>query len=123
MNNHTAFILIAVVIDIAITASVLNYLIQKRGLLSALTVNLEKFRAFNQTAADLVGNQLRSSYSGDPETLPALLSDLLTQLENKAKEEGLPLQREALKLVLLRAVRAQDGISARDAQSAMRKVA
>ena len=123
MNQHTLFIMIAVIVDLVITAAVLNYLIRKRGLLTVLTTGLEKFRTFNAETSEMARNYLLANYSGNPEDLPAVLTALLDQIEQKAREQGITLNRDALKMVLLRSVQTQQGMNAGDLQKAMRKVA
>ena len=123
MNSHTMFIVIVMIINLVITAAVLNYLIRKRGLLALLTTNLDKLRAFNRETSELAQNHVRANYSGNPEDLPAVLTALLDQIEHRAREQELPLNRDALKMVLLRSLQLQEGLKAGDLQKAMRKVA
>jgi hypothetical protein len=123
VNPHTLFIAIAVLIDLTITVAVISYVLRKRGLLSVLTTGLEKFRTFSAETSEMAQNHLLANYSGNPEDLPAVLTSLLDQIEQKAKEQNIALNRDALKMVLLRSVQSQQGMNYNDLQKAMRKVA
>jgi hypothetical protein len=123
VTERTTILLIAVMIDLVVTAAVISFLIRKRGLLGMLKLNLVKFRAFTDEMNGVTGNYLRSNYSGNPDDLPQVMAALLDQYEQKAKEQELGLNRDALKMVLLRALQAQEGVKAGELQQAMRKVA
>jgi hypothetical protein len=99
VNQH---IMIAVMIDLVFTAAVISFLIRKRGLLGLLKLNLVKFRAFTEEMNGVTENYLRANYSGNPDDLPPVLAALLDQFEQKAKEQELGLNRDALKMALLR---------------------
>jgi len=115
-----------VVVDVVVTAAVILYVFHKRGgfaLLGAPGVNLAHLKAFSDSAHTLIGDYMRANYGGQPESLPGLLSSLLDQLEARAAAEKLPLNREALKMVLLRSLTAEHTVSAREVQAALRHVA
>jgi hypothetical protein len=116
-------ILSAVMIDLVVTFVIVMAVMKKRGLLQIFTAGLEKSRAFAADARELAGNFVRANYSGNPDDLPALVEQLLAQLDQKANERGLKLERPMLKLVLAQAVRAEDGVPASDLNAALRKVA
>ncbi|MGH7741454.1 MAG: hypothetical protein ACRENS_05465 [Candidatus Eiseniibacteriota bacterium] len=123
MTHRSLIIMVAVIIDLIITCSVLTLVLKRRGLIQMFTTNLEKSRAFAAEARGLAGNFIRANYSGNPDDLPALLEQLMVQLEQKASERGMKLQRPMLKLILAQALRAEDGVAMSDLNNAMRKVA
>ena len=123
MTRQSLIIMSAVFIDVIITTSVLAVILKKRGWFQLFGAGLEKSRAFAAEAREIAGNYLRANYSGNPDDLPELLEQLLTQLDQKANERGMKLERPMLKLMLAQALRAEDGVSMTDLNSAMRKVA
>jgi hypothetical protein len=48
---------------------------------------------------------MRANWSGVPEQLPPVLSSLLDELQQAAKAENLPLERDALKAMLASSLR------------------
>lgn len=123
MNDRSLFITMAVIVDIIVTVSIVSFVMKKRGLLKLLGLKFQQLKPFANESRDLAANFLRANYSGNPDELPGVLDQLLVQLEQKAQEQNLPLDREMLKLFLAQALRGQDGVSMNDVQSAMRKVA
>jgi hypothetical protein len=123
VTQRSLFILVAVLIDAAITIVVLRAVLKKMGFLQLFRAGLEKSRALASETRDLVGNYVRANYSGNPEDLPALLQQLMVQIDQKACERGLKLERPMLKLLLAQALRAEDGVPMNDVQNALRKVA
>jgi hypothetical protein len=126
--THTAgFLAIAFLADAALTVAVVSYVVRKRAASGAADVSpgvdLVKFKAFSDSARALVGEYLRSNYGGDAAELPGVLSELLIQLDDSAKEQSLTLDRTTLRMVLLRSVQALNTIPSRDVQTALRQVA
>ena len=120
------WIALLVVLDILVTAGVIVYVFRKRGgfaILGAAKVNLAHLKAFSDSAHALIGEYMRANYSGQAESLPGLLSSLLDQLEARAAAEKLPLNREALKMVLMRSLNTHRTASMREVQTALRQVA
>ena len=123
MSQRSLIILLAVVIDLGIAFSVLAFIFRKKGVFQLLSAGLEKARVLSAEARELAGNYVRANYSGNPDDLPALLEQLLVQLDQKARERGITLERPMLKVVLAQALRAEDGVPMSDLQAALRKVA
>lgn len=123
MTQRSLIILIAVLIDAAITIAVVRAVLKKKGFLQLFSAGLEKSRALAAEVRDLAGNYVRANYSGNPDDLPALLEQLMLQIDLKANERGLKLERPMLKLLLAQALRAEDGVPMNDVQAALRKVA
>jgi hypothetical protein len=121
--SRTLIIALAVAVDVAVTSAIVVWVLRKRGLLGSIGADLPKIRAFGDSVRNLTGDYLRSNYGGDPESLPGVLDSLLSQLDQKAQEQGLTLRRDSLKKVLLRTIAAQSTVSARDAKAALKKVA
>lgn len=120
------WIALMVVLDILVTAGVIVYVFRKRGgfaILGAAKVNLAHLKAFSDSAHALIGEYMRANYSGQAESLPGLLSSLLDQLEARAAAEKLPLNREALKMVLMRSLNTHRTATTREVQTALRQVA
>ncbi len=86
-------------------------------------MNLAQLKTSSDSAHALIGEYMRANYSGQTESLPGLLSSLLDQLEARAAAENLPLNREALKMVLLRSLTSNRTASTREVQTALRQVA
>lgn len=123
MTNFQIIILAVVFIDILITALVIRHWLKKLGGEGLLGLELTKFRAFSDSVRDLTGNYLSANYSGNPDALAPVLTDLMAQLDAKAKEQGITLNREALKMVLMRSIVAQKSVPLRDVQTALKQVA
>lgn len=124
---NPVWMILIVVFDLAVTTAVVVFVLRKRGILGAsvatLGVDLAKFRTFNGAAEALVSEYMRANYSGQKESLPGLLSDLMGKLEARAKADGMALDRGAIKLVMFRAIRTQRLAAPRDVQVALRDVA
>lgn len=121
--SSNSIILIAVGIDVVLSGVFAFWLLSKRGLLGSLGADLVKIRAFGESVQEMTGEYLRANYSGDPASLPATLDQLLSLLDAKAKAQNLELGRDALKMVLMRAIASQENLPARDAMTALKKVA
>ena len=121
--NRTTIILLAVMVDIAVTVAVVARVIKKRGRLGVLSRGLDKARAFNETVKETTTSFLQSNYSGDPGQLPAVLEQLMLELDEKAQEQGLTLNRQAMKIALMSALGSQNVVPAKDAMDALKKVA
>jgi hypothetical protein len=121
------WIALLVAFDIAVAMAVIAFVLRKRGIIggavATLGVDLARFKTFSDTAETLVSEYMRANYSGQKESLPGLLSDLMSQLDARAKADGMPLDRGALKLVLFRSISAQRLAAPRDVQIALRDVA
>lgn len=122
-ERSVIIIVLAVVLDLAITFSILALVFRKRGLFQLFSAGLDKVRALSAEAQELVGNYVRANYSGNPDDLPALIEQLLVQLDQKARERGITLERPMLKVILAQTLRAVDGVPMNDVQAALRKVA
>lgn len=122
MPLRSIIITAALLLDAVIMYIVVMQL-KKKGLLQNLGAGLVTARTLTADARDLCGNFLRANYSGNPDDLPPLLDQLLTQLDEKATANGASLTRPVLKLVLESALQNQDGVPLRDVHEALRKVA
>ena len=123
MNLRVYIIVVAVLIDLVIMLLVVRFVLIKKGVLQMIGAGLEKLKPLAAESRDLCSNYLRANYSGNPDDLPAVLEQLLTQLDQRARANGLALDRPALKLVLAQSVRAEDGVPVSVLHAALRKVA
>ena len=123
MNQRWVIITAALVVDAAIMFVVLRAVLAKKGVLQLFSAGLDKAQALAAEARDLCGNYVRANYSGNPDDLPTVLEQLMTELDQRAKEKGMTFDRPVLKLVLAQAIRPEDGVKPGDLQAALRKVA
>src|SRR6266436_6636322 len=121
--NHAVLIMLAVAVDIAVTFAIVLWVMKKRGMIGLFAADLSKVKSFSDSVHDLTANYLRSNYSGDADSLHGVLDGLLAQLDQKAQEQGLTLDRNALKMVLMRALTTGDIVPMKDAMAALKKVA
>jgi hypothetical protein len=121
--SNAPIIITAVAIDIVVSAAVVVWVMRRRGLVGSIGADLDKIRSFSESVREPIANYLRANYSGDVETLPAALEGLLAVLEAEAKKAHLSLSRDALKMILLRVIAAQNEVPAGIAMTALKKVA
>jgi len=110
-------------VDVVATVAIIAWVLKKRGMLGMLTTSLTQLRAFSESVKTVTADYLSSNYSGNPDSLPVVLEGLLTQLDQLAQQQGLTMDRNALKMVLLRALQSQSNVSTGDAMAALKKVA
>lgn len=121
---NTVWIVAFVLADVLVTAAVLLFVIRRRGGVAG-TLGFDPKQAL-QVSRQLESDAeqyLRSTWSGDPSTLPEALTGLLDRVESKLAEEHLPLGREQLKPIVLQIVTAKHLADGREAREAMKKVA
>lgn len=70
-----------------------------------------------------IGSVVRDRWNGEPAQLPAVLDALLTDLEHDAEEQGLWLDRETLKSMLVVALRSNRVVDSDVVLEALEKVA
>ena len=121
--SNTPIILTAVAADVVITTAALFWLLRRRGLIGSIGADLGRIRAFSESIQQPVASYLRANYGGDPETLPTVLEGLLGEIEAEAREQKLSLTREALKIIVLRIIAAQNEVPGGVAMTALKKVA
>jgi len=121
--SNTPIIITAVAVDIVVTAAVVLWVMRRRGLIGSISADLDKIRKFSESVREPIANYLRANYNGDTETLPSVLEGLLAVLEDEAKKNQLSLSRDALKMILLRVIAAQNEVPAGVAMTALKKVA
>jgi Tfp pilus assembly protein PilO len=123
VNLRVNIVVFAVLVDLVIMLLVVRFVLVKKGVLQLFSAGLEKLRPLASESRELCSNYLRANYSGNPDDLPRVLEQLLAQLDEKARANGLTLERPVLKLVLAQSVRPEDGVPAGVLQAALRKVA
>jgi Tfp pilus assembly protein PilO len=123
VNLRVYIVAFAVLVDLVIMLLVIRFVLIKKGVLQLFSAGLEKLRPLATESRELCSNYLRANYSGNPDDLPRVLEQLLAQLDEKARANGLTLERPVLKLVLAQSVRPEDGVPASVLQAALRKVA
>jgi Tfp pilus assembly protein PilO len=123
VNLRVYLVAFAVLVDLVIMLLVIRFVLIKKGVLQLFSAGLEKLRPLATESRELCSNYLRANYSGNPDDLPRVLEQLLAQLDEKARANGLTLERPVLKLVLAQSVRPEDGVPASVLQAALRKVA
>ena len=90
-------ILAVVAIDLVVVFLVLR---NARARLAAFGATFAERKEFLTAANELMSSFLESSYSGDPETLPAVVTNLAPQLEQLMRSRGLEPTPTALETLL-----------------------
>ena len=120
----TPIIVIAVVLDIAVTAAILWLFLARRKTGGPLLgTSWSELKRFADDSHTMVGEYLRANYSGHPEQLPTLLESLLARLEDQAKTQGLALDRDTLRALLQRSIETHRLAKGRELEMALDKVA
>ena len=113
-----------IVFDIIVTVIVLRAVLAKHGGLAAvLGVNLEGIMAVSNAMEHETEEYLRANWSGDPTTLPVVLTTLLDKFETRVREKELPVTRAELKPMLGRLVLSRRLAKSGDVQEALKRVA
>lgn len=121
----TQWIAILIAVDAVVTAVVLWLVFRRTTAAAAVPTGFDiplLWRFADETHAR-IGEYVRSHYSGSPETLPAVLSGLLTELEGEARSRNLPLSREMLKVLMIRSLTAHALAEPAVLRSALSRVA
>jgi len=120
----TWLIVAFVALDVVTMLAVGLYIVKKRGGFSnALGFDPVAVAAVSREMEVETGEFLRSNWSGDPLALAGPIGELLSRFEQKAREHGLPLEREQLKRMLARLIEHQRLASSHDVREAMKQVA
>jgi hypothetical protein len=120
----TSIIVIAVALDIVVTAVIVWLFLARRKAGGALLgMSLGELKRFADSSHALVGEYMRANYSGNPEQLPEVLASLMTRLEDQAKAQGLTLDRDVLRALLQRSAESHRLAKPREVQAALAKVA
>ena len=111
--------------DMVVTVLVVLWVVRRRagGPMGVLGVDFAAVRQFSDKAQPLASEYMRANYSGDPESLPSVLSGLLDRLQSEAQVMKLPLDRDVLRSVLKQLVAGQKLASGSEIARAMKKVA
>lgn len=115
--------------DVVVTVAVI-YLVMRKRFKVSLAVDVKRTAVDLKGLMDLVkdehpriGEYLRTNWSGDPTQLHPVLTSLLGQLEEKARNRGLTVDRDTLKTVLATSVRSHKVVKGRELGEALEKVA
>ena len=120
----TPILVLAVVLDIVVTAAILWLFLARRKTGGPLLgTSWSELKQFADASHTMVGEYLRANYNGQPEQLPEVLESLLARLEEQARTQGLALDRETLRWLLQRSVEAHRLTKARELEVALDKVA
>ena len=102
------WILVVIAVDIIVTALVLRRILARRAAnRTAPTApaapglfDIRKLRAFTDEIHPRIGEYVRANWSGQPESLPGVLSAVLDDVSATANRMGLALDRDVLKRVV-----------------------
>ena len=129
--NHLLVPFLAV--DLLVTVVVIVAVLKLRGNVFAMAigaragaVNPEQLRGLMTFAREQharIGEYMRANWSGMPDQLPAVIASLLDELERAAKQQNLPLDRQALKPMLASSLRMHRIAKARERDEAFTRVA
>jgi len=113
--------------DLAVAAAAIAFILRRNPAAALLASSLgqpggkplEALRALEQQ----VDESLEGSWNGDRATLPMAIDELLSRLDVRMREQGLPLDRERLKPLVAQLIVARHRVDPRDVREAMRQVA
>ena len=122
-----------IVLDLIVTAAVVVTVLKLRGGARGVyyrnapsIVSIEQMRALEAFSIEQhahIAEFMRANWSGIPDQLPAVLTALLDELERRAREKGLPLDRAALKAMLAASLRSHRIGRGRERHEAFKQVA
>ena len=118
-----ALIAVFVVVEIVVTAIVLNRVLQKRGGLAAV---LTRLRGFASAAGDIereTREYLRANWSGDACSLPAAVEPLLVKLQADLASRGLKVERSQLLPLVQQVILREKLGDLREVREALKRVA
>lgn len=118
-------VLLAVVLDLIITVPLVVWLVRRRlaATADAAGLDLGKLRGFTAEVERTVEEHVRGHWSGDPSSLPLVLTSLLATLEQRARDEGYPIERELLKRLMAQMIASRKLVNGRDLAEALKQVA
>jgi hypothetical protein len=114
-------IVLFVLVDALVVAAVLQQVKAKRGWLGGTAIG--EVARFSRAAAEETSAYMTANYGGDAAALPGVLQGLVERLAERAKADGLTIDREALKQIASTTVILQKTAPARDVNAAMNSVA
>lgn len=123
--STSQIVIVAVIVDLLITVPIVVWLVRRRraNAMDAAGLDLGRLRGFTAEIERLVEEHMRSHWSGDPSTLPLVLTSLLATLETRAREEGYPVERPMLKRLMANVVTSKQLASGADVREALKQVA
>lgn len=86
-------------------------------------MDLAKLREFTAELERTIEERVRSRWSGDPATLPPVLTALIAEIEAATQARGLPIERALLRRLVLRTIETKQLVSAADLRVAAKQVA
>jgi len=129
--NHLMLPFLAV--DLVVTVAVIVTVLKLRGTAWAMSfrsvssiVSMDQVRAleaFSREQHQRIHEYMRANWSGVPDELPAVLTALLDELQRAAKEQNLPLERDALKAMLASSLRMHKIGKGNERSEALKQVA
>ena len=109
-----------VVVDAVVIYFVMKKVMtQRAGLGNGGFANIARFA---RPAAEETKAYLAANYGGDPATLPSVLQGLVERLSQRAREQGLTLDRETLKQFAATAVVSLKAAKSSDVREALQSV-
>lgn len=121
---NTGLVVLFVLVDIVATAAVVLFLLRRRGL--SMAMGDSPFKRVTEASREIerrTEDTLRSQWSGDPSTLPLVLSTLIGEIEADLRARELPLDRAQIRVLVGRVVEARGLAQGHDVREAMRQVA
>ncbi len=122
-----------IVFDVILTAAVVMFIIKRRQASSGVApekapgvfsmAGCRGLAAFAKDKHEHIGNYVQSNWSGIPDQLPGVLTSLLDGLERDAQAKSLPVDRDALKVMLATSLRSHKIGRGNDVRDALERVA
>ncbi len=113
-----------VVVDVVATIAIILFVLRRRGLtLATAGSQLKRITEVSREIEQRTENALRTQWSGDPSTLPLVLSGLVSEIEADLRARELPLDRAQLRVLIGRVIEARGLAQGHDVREAMKQVA
>lgn len=113
-----------VVVDVVATIAIVLFVLRRRGLtLATAGSQLKRITEVSREIEQRTENALRTQWSGDPSTLPLVLSSLVGEIEADLRARELPLDRAQLRVLIGRVIEARGLAEGHDVREAMKQVA
>ena len=110
-----------VVLDVVVTILVVRRV--RAGILKVSGLDLSKIGPVTVAFHERIGNYMQANYSGDLGQLPDALRGLLPVLRDVAREQGLPLDDDLIKVALTASVTKHRIASAGQVREALAQIA
>lgn len=121
---NTGLVALFVVVDVVATAAIVLFVLRRRGLtLATASSQLKRITDLSREIEQRTENALRTQWSGDPSTLPLVLSGLLGEIEADLRARELPLDRAQLRVLIGRVIEAKGLAKGHDVREALKQVA